>query len=285
MTAAVLVVVTAMLLRLAVRASDGAAVRARLPGRPVGPPAAVAPGWFAGAVDAMGLPWPASQVWRGWCGAGVAVPATLLAAGPGPAGLALLLVVGGPAVAWVALRHRGAARIEAALPGVLEAVARSLRSGASLAQALAEAALEGGPVACELAQVVASSSRGAGLAAALREWPVRHPSPGVRLAAGALALAAETGGATARAVDGVATTLRQRAAVAAEVSALAASARASAAVLAVAPLAFGAFAAVVDRRSAALLLGTPLGLTLLATGLVLDAVGWLWMARLTRIDR
>ena len=105
----------------------------------------------------------------------------------------------------------------------------------------------------------------------------------MRLGVAALCLGAETGGAQARAVDGVAATVRERLAVAAELRALSSQARISALVIGLAPIGFGAFAAATDPRTSAFMLHTPAGLILLATGLVLDGLGWLWMQRLARV--
>ena len=184
-----------------------------------------------------------------------------------------------------ALCRRQDAKVEAALPLALEAMARGLRSGASLRQAIDEASSAvTGVLAADLMRIAVEAERGTPVIEALEAWTVRRPLPGVQLAVAALALGAETGGAQARAIDGVAATLRQRLAVAAEARALATQARASAAVIAVAPLVFCALASAADPRLSAFLLRTPLGLVILAVGLALDAVGALWMARLTRLD-
>ena len=99
----------------------------------------------------------------------------------------------------------------------------------------------------------------------------------------ALWLGAETGGAQARAVDGVAATVRDRLAVAAEVRALSSQARASAVVIALAPLAFSTFAVATDPRTGRFLLRTAPGLLCLTAGLVLDGVAAAWMAWLARV--
>src|SRR5439155_897231 len=82
-----------------------------------------------------------------------------------------------------------------------------------------------------------------------------------------IALAAESGGAAARAIDGVGETLRANLAVAAEVRAQSAQARLSALVIALAPLGFGALAAGTDRQTADFLFRTPIGLGCLVVGL------------------
>jgi tight adherence protein B len=81
----------------------------------------------------------------------------------------------------------------------------------------------------------------------------------------------------------VAATLRDRLAVAGEVRALSSQARMSAWVIGLAPLAFGGFTIATDPRNGQFLFHTPLGLALLAAGIVLDGLGWLWMQRLTRV--
>ena len=140
-----------------------------------------------------------------------------------------------------------------------------------------------GSLGDELGRVATAAARGVPLVAALEEVAERRPLPGVRLAVAALCLGIETGGAQARAVDGVAATLRERLGVAAEVRALAAQARISAVVIGLAPLGFGAFAAATDPRTSQFVFHTAPGLAMLFAGLGLDAVGWFWMNRLCRV--
>ena len=240
--------------------------------------------WLRARLDDADVHLDPGRVGRVWRGALVgAVAGGLVVGGPGLAVVAGLAVAGAPAVALRLARGRAQARYAAALPAALEAVAAGLRSGASLVVALGEAATASPPrLAGDLAEIVARTARGSTLVEALESWPARRPWPPVRLAVAALCLGVETGGAQARAIDGVAATLRDQAAVAGEVRALTSQVRASAAVISLAPLGFGAVAAVADPRSAAFLLRTPVGLACLATGLVLDAVAALWMARLCR---
>jgi tight adherence protein B len=101
------------------------------------------------------------------------------------------------------------------------------------------------------------------------------------LAASALALAVSSGGSAGRAVDGVAATIRSRLAVAEELRALSSQARASAAVIALAPIVFGTAAAATDDRTLAFL-STPAGVAVLTAGVTLDALGAWWMSRLCR---
>jgi tight adherence protein B len=180
-------------------------------------------------------------------------------------------------------RRRQVALADRALPDALEVAARALRSGASLRGAIQEAAaIAPGLLGLELGTVVADAEHGALLAEGLDRWAAARPSPDVRLAAAALALATETGGAAARTLDGVAATLRERRAVYGEVRALATQARVSAAVLGAAPVAFAAVAGSIDPRTTGFLTGTAAGRVCLATGVALDGLGVAWMQRLTR---
>jgi tight adherence protein B len=122
-----------------------------------------------------------------------------------------------------------------------------------------------------------------GVRAALSGWPELRPVAGVRVAATALALGIETGGAQARAIDGVAATLRQQQAAAAEGHALGAQARLSALVIALAPLGFGVLAAGLDPATAGFLLRSRAGILCLGAGLGLDGLGGWWMARIAGV--
>ena len=194
-----------------------------------------------------------------------------------------------PGAVLAALRRRwrggrGAAGKVNGLPGVLEDVARGVRAGSSLRQACADAATAAGPSAgaTGLATAVAEADRGTPLATALARWATVGATTDERLAAGALALAATAGGPQARAVDGVAATLRERRSVAAEIRAQSAQARLSAIVIGALPLLFLLWAVATDRRTAAFLVAGPAGWACLGAGVGLEVVGGLWMRRLLR---
>ena len=279
--AAVSVLLVAAAARDLVRRRGAGLARRRLaPGTPAaGPPAR-----FERALADADLAVAPAYAWLGWLGALVVAGAVgVLVAGPAAGAVVVMVVAGAPAAALHLLRDRADAAAERALPPALELVARSLRAGASLRDALAEAAPPG-RLGDDLRALVGEAEAGAPLAAALDGWAERRPSRGVRLAVAALALGAESGGATARAVDGVAATLRANEAVAAEARALASQARISALVIALAPVAFTLLAAGADPRTTEFLLRTPVGLGCLTAGLALDAVAAVWMHRLTAVE-
>jgi len=171
------------------------------------------------------------------------------------------------------------------LPEALERMAAALRSGLSLPQALAAAGTATpDPLGGELAALAREAERGRPVTEVLDGWVARYDDRGTRLAATALALAAGVGAAPARAIDGVAATVRERQQLAAERRALATQARTSAAALAVAPLGFSLLLAATDPTAARFLLWTPGGWACLAIGLALDGGGVLWMTRLVRSE-
>ncbi len=289
-----LVLASALVLRAAGRAGRATQVATRLGGRP---PARIRVRFTAAALPTpparlvraaadAGLGVDARGAWSAWVAVvAVSVLTALVLAGPGLALVAGLATVAGPVGALGAVSGRADRLLEDALPEALEAMARALRSGASLRQAVGEAAAATpGALGADLGQVADEVAHGAVLSEALERWAERRMLPGVRLATSALGLGAETGGAQARALDGVAATLRSRLAVGREVRALSSQARLSGVVITLAPLGFSALAAATDDRTAAFLFGTPLGLACLTTGLALDGLAALWMRRLSRVD-
>lgn len=177
---------------------------------------------------------------------------------------------------------------EAELPDTLESVARALRAGASLAQAVAETPAPCAPAVRDEWLRLQAAVPVAGVAGAVDGVWSRPAAtagglaPARQLVGAALRLAADVGGPQARALDLAAATLRQRVATAGEAWAQSAQARASALVLALAPVVFALLAAATDPRYVPFLTGTVPGAVLLHAGLALDAAGLAWMTRLIR---
>ncbi|MXZ78794.1 MAG: hypothetical protein F4129_01340 [Acidimicrobiia bacterium] len=178
-------------------------------------------------------------------------------------------------------RHRRDRVIEGQLPGFLEAIARGLRTGLQLGPATVEAASSTQPpLSLEVAPLAAELQRGLRSAEVFERWASRRPGSSTGLAAAAVAFAATAGGARARAIDGVAATLRDRAALELEVRSLTSQARVSAMMIAALPVGFMLLSAGVGDAGAEFLFTTPLGLAILAVGLSLDVIGALWMRRI-----
>lgn len=181
-------------------------------------------------------------------------------------------------------RERGQRRFVAGLPGFVELTAARLRSGHTVATALADACRGDGPVAPDVRRLVRRMELGDPLAQSLAWWADERRLDPVRAVAGSLAVAAETGGAAAGALDGLARSLRDQLGARAEAAALSAQARMSALVVGLAPIGYVVFAAAVDPRAAVVLVTTTTGRVCLVLALVLDAVGAWWMRRIVRSE-
>jgi tight adherence protein B len=224
-------------------------------------------------------PEPAVELWAG----AVAVAAVLgVAASPGLAIPAVLLVLAGGPTALVLAKGRAARRFATELPPGLEHVAAHLRGGGTVAQGLAALAEGGGPLAADLRRITARAELGLALPEALAGWPVERNLPDVRAATGALVVASSMGGRSAAALDGLAASLRDRLGIAAEAQSQSAQAKLSAIVVGGAPLAFVAFTAMVDPTAVELLVGTAVGRVCLVLGLGFEVLAALWMRRILR---
>ncbi len=245
----------------------------------LGPP----PGWFMMRMSQAGWGANAARWWPRWLAGLIVVPASAAVLGGFELSVAVLgLGVAAPMVVLRARRGRDRLEFETALPALVEDVAGGLRAGLALPVALGTAAgHDHGPWQDDLEAMAAALSRGGVVGVELRRWGASKRCGGLGLSVAAMALAAEGGGTQAKALDGVATTLRARAAVREEVVALSSQARASAMVMAVTPLAFAALAALTDPRTADFLLHDVAGVGCLVSGCLLDLAAGAWMLRIT----
>lgn len=277
LAAALAVLATAWALGAATAGHRSALAARRLrPPPPPGPP----PDWFVRALDASGLHAGAERAWSVTRRSAITV--TVVSAWWWPQVVLAVLTA-----AWVAQRADRRRRERAArrnhdrdLAVMIDAVVSRIATGTSLSVALHDAAEGGSPVAQGLGRALRRHRHGQSLQSAVDQWAVQEGTPGLRLLADSLAIAGRSGGSQRSALVSVQATLRERDAMAREVRALGSQARTSGVVLAVTPAAFAAVVAMVDERVAAFF-ATPAGWACVLGGLVLNAVGGLWMNRLT----
>ena len=167
-----------------------------------------------------------------------------------------------------------------AWPSVADELAAGLRAGASLRQALDAASGRGGTSGETLRAVLLPATRGDPLPAVARRWVEQASDPDEALLAEAVQLAASTARAESVMFDTVADTIRERAALAGELRAQTAQARASAAALCVLPLVFTGVLALADPSVVTFLVGTMAGWLCLGIGVGLQAGGAWWMHRI-----
>ena len=240
-----------------------------------------APRWGGGGQPLLGPSVPTGPRATLAAGASIVLVASLVI---GPVLVAVTIAIGG--LVFVGMRRErvrsARRRADALLPGFLDELARRLRAGRSLRAAIEEAgAATPEPLGPAMVDTARRAALGVPLGESLDVLVAEQASPSLHLVVAALDLATPTGASQVQAVEGVATTLRDRLALAAEVRALASQARASAAVLVVAPVGFTAVIAFADPSTAHFLFATPTGLACLLVGLGLDGIGAWWMRRLT----
>lgn len=166
------------------------------------------------------------------------------------------------------------------LAPLLFAIARELRGGATVhaaVQAVARDPAVAGASFVDLARRVAA---GAPVVDELHRWAARLDHPDADLVRAVLGLGVSTGGALAATLERAAERIADRAELQREIRALSAPARASALLLTVAPVAFLAVLAAVDRRVLHTATGHPVAVVAVGVGFVLNGAGWLWMRRL-----
>ena len=170
-------------------------------------------------------------------------------------------------------RRRSGRASARAVAGWCDDIARQVRSGSSLRDAVAAVPADA-PTALATAPVRLALDRGLSVADAMSRVP--DASEHLQLALAVIATASRVGGPAATAIERTAMALRQRAADQDERSAQAAQARLSTHVMTAVPLLMlGVLVGTDDDVRA--VATSPLGAICIAMGLGLNALGWLWM--------
>ncbi len=268
--APVLVAIAGLLAALAIRAADRALILdryGRLAVEPRHRPRHLTP--------------PGSE-WRWWPLIGFAVGWVL--GGVVTAGSAAV----GVAVGAASVRRRRTARlavtVDAQLADAVRSLAAGMRAGLSVEQALAYAATEGEPPLGDAFQrIVDGVGLGGTLDAALEAWATEVGTDDARLVVGVLGLHRRTGGDLPRVLDQVAITLRERTSAAREVRALTAQARLSGAILGLLPVGFFAFLWLTSRSEIEGAFRSPIGITALLIGVVLETAAFFWIRKLLEV--
>jgi tight adherence protein B len=181
--------------------------------------------------------------------------------------------------------RRRAARFESGLADALGFMVGSLEAGENPLQAFSSAAAaSAGAVRREFGEVAHRLRFGMSIHRALRPIVEGYDSEGVRLFAQSVAAKWQAGGDLVPILQSVARIVRERLAVRLHLRSHLAGARVGAVMIAglpyfVIPVYLWRMPNMIDR-----LLGHPLGPSLLTIAVLLQVAGWLWLARILRIE-
>ena len=172
-----------------------------------------------------------------------------------------------------------APRTSLAVTDFLDAIARDVRSGFSLASSFVQCS-DQLPDSNHWSQPVAQQClRGVVLADALVECALPTWTPEIRFASRTLAVASAGGAGVAPALEHSASVLREQQGLMLDRDVQAAQAQLSTKVLTWLPIAVFAWIAITDPIARSFLLSTPAGMCCVATGITLNVAGRKWMSR------
>ncbi len=192
----------------------------------------------------------------------------------------------GASVFWIWLtwrRARRMSRIQEQLPEVMELLARTVKAGQSVDQAIA---LVGrtvrGPLGEEFRRTAAQMEMGLALPAAVQGLVQRVDLFEMRIFATALTVQRQTGGNLVRTLERLARMIRDRIAGKRQHQATTAAGRASTWVVAVAGPAVLAYLAIFQQEYLQRFISSQLGQLLLGIALLLQLIGLLWIVRIMK---
>ena len=191
----------------------------------------------------------------------------------------------GPYAAVARSVNKRTRKFEEQFPDILDLLAASLESGASIQQALELVVSEvDEPAATEFGRVLAATRFGDTLTDALTDMATRLESRDVTWTVQAIIVQQRTGGRLAEVLRIVSEVMRAREEIRRELSALTAEGRLSAYVLTALPVLFTAFLAVVRPDYLHPLISTFLGWFMLGVSGVLLVIAYFAMLRIVRIE-
>ena len=207
--------------------------------------------------------------------------------------LAVFFVIGAYAPKFY-LKRRARKRLAefvAQLPDTITLLANSLRAGSSFLQGLDLVKREaGGPMAQEFDRVVREMNLGQTLESALNNLVRRVASEDLELVVTAIAIQTQVGGNLANVLDAIAFTIRERIRIKGEINTLTAMGRYSGYVLLALPFGLGGIIYLLSPSYMGAMfekppefLGLPLGLFLLAIGVVSMGFGYMLIRRIVNI--
>ncbi|SEE65684.1 tight adherence protein B [Arthrobacter alpinus] len=201
--------------------------------------------------------------------------------------LAFLFAAMGPVGAWLFIKAktgRRQAAFEGQLSDMLMSLSGSLRAGHGVAQSMQSASAEmPAPMGEELARIVNETRVGRPATESMAEVGRRMQCEDFEWLSQAIEINREVGGDLAGVLDHVAETVRERAQIKGQVRALAAEGKFSAYILVALPFCVAAFINLTNPGYMSVLVQNTLGWVLIATGVIMMAIGSIWISRMVKI--
>lgn len=200
----------------------------------------------------------------------------------------LMAMFFGALIPWLYLKRKASQRRKAflaALPDTLQLMAGSLAAGYSMPQAVDTVVREGKPpISTEFNRALVETRLGVELEDALDGIADRMQSVDFTWVVMAIRIQREVGGNLAEVLSTVSATLRERERLRRQVQVLSAEGRLSAWILAMLPVAFALYMVIARPEYLEPLVTTAIGWALVAGGLLLLAVGGLWLRKVVKVE-
>lgn len=215
----------------------------------------------------------------------MALFAVFLVLGEPLLGLLLALITPVLVRLWLSvLASRRRAKFESQLDETLQMIAGSLRAGYSLPQALATIGQEGAaPTSLEFARVTNEVRVGRSMMDSLNDVCQRMRNEDFFWVTQAIGINREVGGNLADVLEGVSSTIRQRAEIRGQVKSLAADGQLSAVILVALPFGVAGFLSLTSPAYIGRMFTDPLGWIMLAAGALMMLLGSLWLYKIINL--
>jgi len=238
-------------------------------------------------LDRAGLDWRPSELVVAWVAAMAVIAAAAGWLG-GAATVAIAAVLIGSVACFLGLKVLEARRLrqfERQLADALMLIGSSLRSGYGILRAMQAVRDEmGPPISVEFGKVLDEANLGVAVPDALTHLLQRVPLPDLDIAVTGILIQLDVGGNLAELMETVATMVRERHRIRAEVDTLTAEGRLSGLVLFILPLVMAAILTVANRAYMSTLFTTTIGHIIIGCAAVLQILGGLVISRMLRLD-
>ncbi|HKJ61296.1 MAG TPA: type II secretion system F family protein [Hyphomicrobiales bacterium] len=204
---------------------------------------------------------------------------------PLTAAAVFLIILIAPLKYYKAMRKKRLKTFERQFPDALTMISGSLAAGASLNMAIESLVREQPvPLAQEFLLLLREQRIGVDFEISLRNMERRLPLPDFVMFSAALRISREIGGNLGETLDLLADTLRRKATMEGKIDALTAQGRMQGYVMTALPIFLGTLLFFLEPEAMSLLFTTPQGWGTLAVVLVMEALGYVFIRKVTNID-